>query len=71
MAKVETPIYIDDILKVLGWSRSKFFENKDHLLEDKAIFYARKGLYGKRLIASYESKLIEWQMDHPNPPEKT
>jgi len=67
---VETPIYIDDILKVLGWSRSKFFTQKDHLLKDKALFYARKGLHGNRVLASYGSRLMDWQLNHPDIPEK-
>jgi hypothetical protein len=39
---IETAVYLDDILKILGWSRRKFFRKLPELLNDFVVF--RPGL---------------------------
>jgi len=52
MGDVETAVELSDILKILGWSRSKFFENIQELRDLGVIFYRReKGCFKPRIRA--------------------
>jgi hypothetical protein len=59
---VETAIKIDDILKVLNWSRAKFYRRKQELLKDGAIFYQKSGYSTQRSkkIMAFETTLRRW-----------
>jgi hypothetical protein len=63
---VETAVYLDDILKILGWSRAKFFQKhwKNELVKLGVVFYRierRKCSDGKtrryKRILAFESRI--------------
>ena len=57
---VEEAVYLEDILKILGWSRRKFFRNKDDLVSVGAVFYRNEGRPPTKKICSYPSRLIDY-----------
>jgi len=57
---VDAPLYLDDILIVLGWSRAKFYRCKKELLEAGAIFHLFQGSPPQKRIRAHESTLKEW-----------
>ena len=64
----EDAVYLPEILKILGWSRSKFNSfNREtgkkwrvELLDDNAIFYQYEGRPPHRRIKAFPSTLREW-----------
>lgn len=64
----ERAVYLPEILKILGWSRSKFNSlNREtgkkwrvELKDDNAIFYQREGSPPHRRIKAFPTKLREW-----------
>ena len=57
---VETAVYLDDILKILGWSRAKFFYKIDELKAAGAIFYRYEGRPPGERILAFPSILKIW-----------
>jgi len=56
----ETAIYLDDILKILGWSRAKFFNRKDELQQCGAVFCRYEGRPPKKRICAFPSEIRTW-----------
>ena len=59
---VEPPLDVEGICIVLGWSRSKFYNHKDELLKDGAIFHNIQGSPPRRrkIMRAHESTLKDW-----------
>ena len=57
---VETAVYLDDILKVLGWSRAKFFYKINELKAAGVIFYRNEGRPPRERICAFPSLLKIW-----------
>ena len=57
---IETAVYLEDILSILGWSRRKFFRRREELVSCGAIFYRRQGRPPKKRICAFPSTLMIW-----------
>jgi hypothetical protein len=57
---IETAVYLQDILTILGWSRTEFFVRKDEPTACGAIFYRREGRPPVRRICAFPSDLWIW-----------
>lgn len=56
----EIAVYLDDILEILGWSRTKFFRKRMELLKSGAIFYRYQGRPPHKRILAFPSRLKNW-----------
>ena len=63
----EVAVHLDQILEMLGWSRSKFYSKNKHgvkryeeLASWGAIFYRYEGAPPQKRICAYPSLLKEW-----------
>ena len=59
---VEIAVDLNDILKVFGWSRSKFFRNREELWDLGIIFYRREGCPPTRKIYAFPSVIQRYIM---------
>ncbi|MBW1788374.1 MAG: hypothetical protein JRK53_17420 [Deltaproteobacteria bacterium] len=62
-AEVEEAVYLQDILKILGWSRSKFFEKRRELVAAGVIHYRRErggSNPRKPRIIAFPSRVQRW-----------
>jgi len=60
MPDVETAVYLTDILRILGWSRRKFFMQREDLQSAGAIFYRKQGRPPRKRICAFPSRIIRW-----------
>jgi len=58
--ELEIPVPITDILKILGWSRAKFFRHRIELVNCGGIFYQREGRPPRRKIKAFPTRLRNW-----------
>ena len=63
----EVAVHLNQILEMLGWSRSKFYSKNKHgvkryeeLASWGAIFYRYEGAPPKKRICAYPSVLKDW-----------
>ncbi len=56
----EAAVYLDGILKILGWSKAKFFNHKEELEACGAIFYRYEGRPPTRRLCAFPSELKTW-----------
>ena len=54
---VETAVYLDDILKILGWTLSKYKRHRKRLHAAGAIFYDKEGAPPQLRVKAFPSKL--------------
>jgi hypothetical protein len=57
---VEIAVPLDSILRILGWSRAKFFNKKEELHNCGAIFYINQGRPPRKRIYAFPSRLRNW-----------
>jgi len=57
---VETAVYFDDILKILGWSRSKYKRNRKALHNSGAIYYDQEGAPPTLRVKAFPSRLQKY-----------
>ena len=54
---VEIAVPLEDILKILGWSRSKFFQKAGELRDLGVIFYRKEPNFYKPRIRAFPSRI--------------
>jgi hypothetical protein len=57
---IETAVYLEDILAILGWLRSKFYTKKAELEASGVIFCRREGRPPAKRICAFPSELWIW-----------
>ena len=60
MTDVEVAVYLDDILKIFGWSRAKFFKNLPELKSAGVVFNRYQGRPPKRRLCAFPSRIQAW-----------
>lgn len=60
MPDVEVAIGPDDICKMIGWSRSTFYQRKAEMVKLGVIFYIRKGRPPRPQIRAFPSRVIKY-----------
>ena len=60
MTNVEIAVGFEDILKILGWSRSKFFNYREVLQDAGVIFYRWEGRPRVKRMYAFPTRLQEW-----------
>jgi hypothetical protein len=58
--KYERAVHLKDILQILGWSRSKFFDHKEELENCGAVFIRYEGRPPTKRICAFPSELRSW-----------
>lgn len=61
MSENEEPVRLDDILKILKWSRRKFFYRRQELLDSGAIFEMITGSPPRMRIWASPTRLQNWR----------
>jgi len=56
----EIAVYFEDVLKILGYSRRKFFRKRKELIDAGAIFYRYEGRPPHKRILAFPSRLKNW-----------
>ena len=57
---VETAVHLEDILRILGWSQSKFYRRRWELDDLGIIFYRYQGRPPVRRLCAFPSDLRAW-----------
>lgn len=60
MTQVETAIGSEDIMKMLGWSRTKLFQRIEHMRTLGVVFYKREGHPPRLKIKAFPSRIIKY-----------
>ena len=60
MTDVEIAVYKDDILKILGWSYSKYKYRRQELVDSGVIFYRYEGIPPQKRLCAFPSKIRDW-----------
>ncbi len=56
----EIAVYLEDILRILGYKRAKFFRKRRELVDAGAIFYRCEGRRHQKRILAFPSRLKNW-----------
>lgn len=57
---VEIAVHKEDILKILGWSYSKFRRYRGELLDAGVIFYRNEGRPPQQKLCAFPSLIKRW-----------
>ena len=57
---VETAVRLDDILRILGWSKSKFYRRRIELINAGVIFYRYEGRPPKKRLYAFPGRVQNW-----------
>jgi len=56
----EEAVYLEGILKTLGWSKAKFYYKKKELISSGVVFYRNQGRPPRRRLCAFPSKIKNW-----------